>query len=252
MSDILFIHGMWSTPAVFHRLRARLEAAGHVTHAPALPFHDRLATENPHPELAVTGVRDYVEHVVAAVATLPVVPVIAGHSLGGFLAQAVAARVSPPGLVLLAPAATATTNAFSVATLRTLSRVTTRPGWWRSPTRLDREHAMWGVFNGVPAEVAAAEFDRQVWDSGRVLRQLAFPYGADSPARIDHAGIVCPALIVVGADDRITPAAIARQTARRLPGPVDYHELRDVGHWLFHDPVLDRVAGLIGDWLPPA
>ena len=53
---LVFIHGMWSTPATFDRLRTRLEAAGHVTHAPALPWHDRDASLPPPAELGRTTV----------------------------------------------------------------------------------------------------------------------------------------------------------------------------------------------------
>jgi pimeloyl-ACP methyl ester carboxylesterase len=60
-----------------------------------------------------------------------------------------------------------------------------------------------------------------------------------------------PALIVVGTADRITLPAVARETARSWSGPVDYHELPRVGHWLFHAPVVDRVHALIGNWLAP-
>ena len=41
-----------------------------------------------------------------------------------------------------------------------------------------------------------------------------------------------------------------RATSRQIAGPVDYHELPGVGHWLFHEPVVDRVAALIEAWLP--
>lgn len=251
MSGVLFIHGMWSTAATFDGLRARLAAAGHTTHAPTLPFHDRTAREAPHPELGVLGLTDYIDFLVAEIARLPAVPVLAGHSLGGFLAQAVAARVQPPGLILLAPAATASTNVPAWGPLRSLSRVITRAGWWRSPTILDAAHARWGVYNGVPAAIAEAEIDRLVWDSGRVLYELVTPFLAKhAAAHVDHARLVCPALVITGEADRITPSGIARATARKLPGPVDYHALPGVGHWLFHEPVVDKVAGLIDRWLP--
>ena len=55
-----------------------------------------------------------------------------------------------------------------------------------------------------------------------------------------------PTLIVVGAADRITPAAIARATARKVAGRVDYHELPGVGHWLFWGEVEREVAALTG------
>ena len=55
--------------------------------------------------------------------------------------------------------------------------------------------------------------------------------------------------MIVGATDRITVPAIARATARAITGPVDYHELPDTGHWLWHGAAGDRVADLTLAWL---
>ncbi len=247
---VLLIHGMWATPATFAPLRQHLEAAGHVTYAPALPFHERSPDAPPPPELGRLSVAGYVDYLVGEVAKLPEVPVIAGHSMGGFLAQAVAARVRPPGLMLFAPAATASTNVASLDPLRTLARVTTRGNWWKSPTRIDADHARWGIYNEVPPAVADAEIAALVWDSGRVLFEMALPWLARTGStQVDYARLKCPALVIVGDRDRITPAGIARATARQLGGPVDYHELPGVGHWLWWGSTGERVAVLAEHWL---
>lgn len=247
---IVFIHGMWSTPATFDRIRRRLEAAGYTTHAPALPFHDRTYDAPPPPELATLGLEDYIAAIAAEIARLPGPVIVAGHSLGGFLAQAVAARVGAAGLMLFAPAATAATNVPAVDPVRTLLGVVTTGRWWRSPTRIDARRARWGIYNEVPEPVATAEIAALVWDSGRVLFEMALPFLARAPAfAVDHARLAMPALVVVGANDRMTPAAIARATARRLPGPVDYHELPRTGHWLWWDGVEAVVGDAVTAWL---
>lgn len=247
---VVFIHGMWSTPAVFAGIRRRLEAAGHTTHAPALPFHDRVPDLPPPPELATLGLEDYITFLVAEIAKVPGPVIVAGHSLGGFLAQAVAARTGAAGLMLFAPAATAATNVPAVDPVRTMAGVVTKNRWWRSPTRIDAARARWGIYNEVPPDIADAEIAALVWDSGRVLYEMALPFLARTAAfRVDHTALTMPTLIVVGDRDRITPAGIARATARRLAGPVDYHELPGVGHWLGWGGVGDEVAALAGDWL---
>jgi pimeloyl-ACP methyl ester carboxylesterase len=251
--DLYFIHGMWSTPEVWNGLRARFEGSGHATHAPALPYHDRRRGEAPHPALAALGLRDYIDFLVDDVSRLSVPPIIVGHSMGGFLAQAVAARVQPAGVVLLSPAATAATAAPAFAPLRTAWPILSSWGWWKRPTLIDASSARWGIFNEVPAAVADAEIDALVWDSGRVLAELSAPWAVRSgSAKVDYARLTCPALIVSGLEDRITPTGVARATARAWTGPVDYHELPGVGHWLFHSPVVERVATLIEGWLPRA
>ncbi len=246
---IVLIHGMWSTPAAFTGLRRRLEAAGYTTHAPALPYHDGSPDAPPPAELGQVGLETYIGFLVAEIARLPGPVIVAGHSLGGFLAQAVAARTGAAGLMLFAPAATEATNVPALDPLRTMLGVVTKNRWWRSPTRIDAAHARWGIYNGVPADVADAEIAALVWDSGRVLYEMALPFAAKAPAfRVDYARLTMPALVVVGGRDRITPAAIARATARRL-AQVDYEELPAAGHWLWWGEVDAHVGQLATAWL---
>jgi pimeloyl-ACP methyl ester carboxylesterase len=87
---IVFIHGMWSTPHVWAWFKAHYEAAGHVCHAPALPYHDVNPAESPSPILSTIGVQDYVDALLAAVRDLPEKGIIIGHSMGGMLAQKLA------------------------------------------------------------------------------------------------------------------------------------------------------------------
>ena len=247
---IVFIHGMWSTPHVWDWLKARYEAAGYPCIAPALPYHDASPADPPSPILASIGVADYVDALVAAVRELPEQGIIVGHSMGAMLAQKLAEAAGARGLVLLSPAPSVTTQSIGVAPLRTVFGIATTRGWWKSPTRIDAERARWGIFNNVPADVANDEIGRLVWDSGRVLMQLSMPWADKSRAtRVDYARLAMPALVVVGDHDRITPVAVARATARALPGTVDYREIEGAGHWLFHDPVRERVAAEIDAFL---
>ena len=250
LPPLFFIHGMWSTPATFARLRARFEALGHATHAPALPYHDRSPALPPPPELGVLTVEDYVQYLLAELARLPAPPVIIGHSMGGMLAQIVAARVAHAGLVLLSTAATAATPAIGLSPLRAVGGIARRWGWWRQPTLIGAEAARWGIYNGVPPEIASAEIAGHVADSGRVLAEMTLPWLSKTGAtRVDYARLARPALVIVGTDDRITPAAISRATARKLTGEIDYHGLPGASHWLFWGEVETRVGELIENWL---
>lgn len=247
---LLFIHGMWSTPHVWTWLKDRYEARGYEAHAPALPFHDLEPDAAPPAVLATVGIDDYVDALIAKLRELQTPPVIVGHSMGAMLAQKLAATVGAAGLVLLSPAPTAQTQSFGVAPLRTVLGVATKKDWWKSATKIDAERARWGIFNEVPADVANEEIDRLVWDSGRVLFQMSMPWADRAKAaRVDYDKLGMPALVIVGDHDRITPLGVARATARELGGEVDYRELEGVGHWLFHEPVREKVAGEIDAFL---
>ncbi len=247
---ILCCHGLWATPATFARLKPRLEALGHQVVAPALPLHDRDPALPPLAEVGALTVEDYARFLVAEVAKLPAPPILIGHSMGGALAQIVAARVPHAGLVLLSTAATAATPAFGLDPLRTMAGVVTKWGWWHSPTRIDLGPALWGIYNGVPDAIARAEYDGLVWDSGRVIAEMTLPGLSKTGAtRVDYARLDQPALVIVGSADRITVPGISRATARKLRGIVDYHEIAGAGHWLFWGDLEARVGDYIEDWL---
>lgn len=241
---VLLIHGMWSRPRVWEATRAHLEARGHAVLAPALPGHDIAPGDPVPPELAGYGLADYVDALEAVARTVDGPLVVAGHSLGGLLAQLLAVRVQPAGLALLSPAPSADILAIGLEPLRTTWPLVSRWGFWHQTTLIPREAALYGIFNNVPAADAEREVAELIPDSGRVLGEiLAGALHSGKPARVDYARLAMPALVVVGTADRITPAGVARATARRLAGPVRYREFDDVGHWLFHAAVLGQVLG---------
>jgi pimeloyl-ACP methyl ester carboxylesterase len=240
---LFFIHGMWGTPAHWGGMRAYFEARGHATYAPCLPWHDVDPRAPAPPQLADISVGDYVSFLIDQMAGIGGPVVLVGHSMGAMLAQLVAERVQPSALILLSPGPTAETGALAISPLRTTSGVTTKAGWWKKPTKIDRDRALWGIYNEVPADIANREVDALVWDSGRVLFQMAMPWADPAHGtRLDYGRLRMPALVVVGDQDRITPVGTARGTARKLAGQVDYRELPGVGHWLFHSPVVEKVS----------
>lgn len=250
MPPLLMIHGMWGRPETFARLRPELAAAGIASVAPALPCHDIPPGSPAPPALGRIRLEDYVTALAAEVAALGEAPVILGHSLGGLLAQLVAARTGAAGLILLAPAPSAQTLRPSLAQAATLRRVTLGWGWWRRPTLIDAEAARFGVFNGVPEAEAAEGVGLLTWDSGPVLAQLAFPFlDPQRGSRVAYERLCMPALVLFGARDRIATAATARETARRLTGRVDYLAWADCGHWFFHDAIRPRLAEAIGRFM---
>jgi pimeloyl-ACP methyl ester carboxylesterase len=251
LKPILFcIHGLWATPATFARLKTRFEAAGYQVVTPALPFHERDPALPPVPEIGLLTVEDYAQFLEAEIAKLPEPPVIVGHSMGGMLAQIVAARVAHRGLVLLSTAATATTVVPGLATIRTMAGVVTKWGWWHAPTRIEYAAAKWGIFNGVPEDITRAEVAALVWDSGRVIAEMTLPTLSSTRATtVDYSRLDKPALLIVGSEDRITLPGISRATARKLKGAIDYHEIPGAPHWLFWGDLEVKVGDFIAVWL---
>jgi pimeloyl-ACP methyl ester carboxylesterase len=227
-----------------------LEARGYVVFAPTLPLHP---AQGPG-ELAALGrlsLTDYVTYLESAIAAarLPAPPVLIGHSMGGLLAQALAARNPARACILLAPAPPA-----GVATLRLdqvwASRsVWLTPAFWRKPQQLPDAHAEQLLLGEVEPQLRARLRASLLPESGRVFAEIAFWWlDRRRATHVDSSALRAPVLVVGGADDRIIPAAVVRGIASRyrqselllLPGR---------GHWFFEEPGADEVFARVGSWL---
>src|SRR5438445_4111360 len=108
MTETIFmIHGMWGGPWYWENYRRVFEAQGYRCIATTLPYHDMDPQGVPDPRLGTASLLDYVDALALEIAQLDEKPIVMGHSLGGLLAQMLAARGLAKALVLLTPAAPA-------------------------------------------------------------------------------------------------------------------------------------------------
>jgi non-heme chloroperoxidase len=88
---ILFLHGAFAGPEVRRFVAPWFARRGHRVAVPRLPG----------PVSGPARLRDYVRHARAAADRLGATPVVVGHSLGGLVAQHLAAQCAVAGLVLV-------------------------------------------------------------------------------------------------------------------------------------------------------
>jgi len=114
---VILIHGMSCTGANLKRVASLMTQRGYECLAPTLPAHDASPDQPLH--VGRQSLRDYLTFLEQIVATRedrrP--PIIIGHSMGGLLAQRLAARVQPLALVLLTPAAPSGINGLSLTNI---------------------------------------------------------------------------------------------------------------------------------------
>ncbi len=236
LPPILFLHGTFSRAALFDPWIRYFEAAGFTCHAPSLPGRD----PTDRGALRRLGMHDYLEEVLAVRETLSSPPVVIGHSMGGLLAQQLAASTScaalvcvgsvPPGILWAQPRA-----------LPHLARLL--PAILAGRVVIPSERTLRAVvFNDLDGSEQRDLIPRLVPDSGRAFRSLILGL-----IRIPRGAVHCPTLCVSGGADRNVSARIARSIAARYDA--DHLVFPERGHWLIAGSAVDEVAPPILAWL---
>lgn len=113
---VVLIHGTWARGDSWDSARAAFEERGYTVHTPTLRYHE-LPLEEGASKIAPLSMRDYTDDLVALADTLDSPPLLVGLSLGGLLAQLVAARTRHAGVVAACPSPAAGIFAPTPATL---------------------------------------------------------------------------------------------------------------------------------------
>src|ERR1700722_14667823 len=118
---VVLIHGSWSRGEQLAPARAAFEERGYTAHTPTLRHHE-LPSHEGAMKIASLSLRDYTDDLVAFVNSLDSPPLLVGHSMGGLLAQLVAARPRHAGLVAACPGSAAGIYGTPPQTCACLSR----------------------------------------------------------------------------------------------------------------------------------
>jgi len=251
MSQTIFmIHGMWCSSWCWENYRPFFEERGYRCLTPPLLYHDANPQDPPDPRLSTTGLLDYVCDLEQQIRRLEERPIIMGHSLGGLLAQILAARNPPRALVLLCPAAPAGILAITPSVLKSFWSIQTQWGFWRKPMFPTFAEAVYAVFHLLTVEEQRRNYARMVHESGRVATQIGYWFlDPKRSSRVDENKITCPILVVSGKLDRITPASVIRRVARKYHPNATYREFDGHAHWLLGEPGWQEVADYVAGWL---
>ncbi|HKP61328.1 MAG TPA: alpha/beta fold hydrolase [Polyangiales bacterium] len=250
-TPVLMVHGMCCTGAVWSQFRSYFESQGVPVYTPTLRPDLRVSVTQRAPRaLRELSLNDYVAdlelEVDRIVSETGELPAVIGHSMGGLLTQALAARGRARAAVLISPAAPG-----GVRTLRThffwngylLAR---RFGWVAPIVKPDPRTLNGMVMNALPAGERKAAADAMVYESGRVFAEFAnFP--------IDERSIQVPMLTISAGRDRLIPPALVRLTARKYAAVGgELREYATHGHWLYSEPGWETPARDILEWLSSA
>jgi pimeloyl-ACP methyl ester carboxylesterase len=235
--SVLCLHGLFAGSWVFERLLPLLAGRGY----PAAALSFRGHPPSPAvPNLGRVTIGDYLDDAAEAARALDR-PIVIGHSLGGLVAQLLAAQGLARAAVLIDAAPPRGIAVLSKPVLKRLPRYL--PALLASRPFLPRAQDLDAlVLNRVPAADRAAARARLVADSGRAVRQAALGTYA-----VPKGTVRVPLLVVSGEDDRFVPLAVARKIARRYDAPLLV--ARGHGHFLLAEPGWEEQVRVVLDWL---
>ncbi len=234
---VLFVHGIFAGAWTFEHWQRRFAKRGRAAYA--LDLRGRPGSRAVQ-DIGRVSLADYTSDVRDAAAMIGR-PVLVGHSMGGLLAQAVAAEDRCAALVLLC---SAPPRGIPLATPRLVVRQA-RHLWPMLASRplsgsAEEHHAL--TLNRTDPATAADALARFIPDSGRAARELSL-----GTLRILPESVRCPTLVVVAGDDRFVAPRIGRALAKRYDATrLDYP---NHAHFLVAEPGWERVADDVARWL---
>ena len=244
--DIVMIHGANEGAWCFDRVKAVFEGLGWTCHAPDLIGHGTKAAET----LVGVGIADYRVELEAFLKTVPPGPVLLGHSMGGVLAQQLAAQGLARALVLVAPAPRSGILPPTEAEKKLDQDLIGLGQFWKSVINPDFDLARIYTLNRVPEAEQRAVFDRFGPESGRAFFETFFwMFDRTMATAVDTDAVTCPVLCLVGADDKIVSPQTARETVKPYRDAT-FWELEGHGHMLVLEPGAEDIARRIADWIP--
>ena len=235
---ILFLHGVFGKPSLLVPWIRFFEAAGYRTYAPTLPGRD----PTDEAVLSRTGIEDCFQVALAAYDRIGGSPIVIGHSMGGLLAQKIAAARRPTAAVLLASVPPGVLWTQPTATPHLLPLL---PAILAGKPFLPSPKTMRDVpLSTLPPAEQSELVGELVRDSGRIFREMSM--GA-APTRVEAADVDCPVLCVSAGQDRNVAQWLSRRIAKRYRA--EHHVHPTLPHWIIAESALDQVAPPVLQWL---
>jgi len=238
------IHGAFCGPWAFDDWRDLFAARGFEVHTPVLRYHD--CGRHPPQALGTTSLTDYADDLETLLEKIGRPAFLIGHSMGGLLAQMLAARRDVAAIACLAPSppyGVLPSTPFEVASAQALYFA---GDFWSKPLKPERWIAAANALDMLDEKERERVFSRFVPESGLATFEIMqWPFDTRRASSVAAANVTCPVLCVVGAKDRVNPPGTVRLIARRYRDLATFEEIPNHSHWLIGEPGWEKIAARV-------
>jgi non-heme chloroperoxidase len=249
-NTIVLIHGASVGGWCLEGFARVLGERGWRCHVPDLRFHGDGPVAEPDPRLAHIGIGDFTDDMARVVAGLNETPIILGHSMGGLIAQQLAAQGLARALVLLSPVAPHGILPSTDAELQFATQLMAAGPFWTMALQPVFEIAEASSLNGLDPAARRPTFERFGPESGRALFELFFwMFDTHRATVVASEAVMCPVLVIAGSDDRIVSVPTGRRIAALYGDRVTFVEAHGHAHLLPMEPGWERLAEQTANWM---
>ncbi|WP_091227991.1 alpha/beta hydrolase [Microbacterium sp. 3J1] len=259
-TPIVLIHGLWMTPQSWNTWADRFRAQGHEVIVPGWPGIDDRTVEDIRRDpsaLKGIGLKQIADHYERIIRTLPVKPIIMGHSFGGVLTQMLADRGLGSAYVGVAPGQTAGVTALPLSTLWTGTPILSNPFGINGAKPLSKRHFHFTFGN----DLSRAASDR-LWEESAVNSYNRVFFEGVSSVVNEKGGVThvdysradrAPLLLIAGEIDHVLPPAIVRAIEKKYrstgsPAVIEYKEYAGRTHRLVSQDGWEEIADYALTW----
>ncbi|CAH0144332.1 alpha/beta hydrolase [Microbacterium sp. Bi121] len=251
---IVLIHGLWMTPKSWDTWAERFRAKGHEVIVPGWPgIDDRSVADIRRDPSALKGIglKQIVDHYERIIRTLPVKPIIMGHSFGGVITQMLADRGLGVAYVGVAPGQTAGISTLPLPTLWTGTPILSNPFGRNGAKALSKRHFHFTFGN----DLTRGESDL-LWEQYAVNSYNRVFFEGVASAFNEKGGVThvdyarddrAPLLIITGEIDHVVPPAIGRAIVKKYRSTesdavIEYKEYSGRTHRLVSQDGWEQIA----------